>query len=632
MADSNDSSESISDGKEQVYGSSYEQNEGASPATAPDYYERSQGGWFRGRSRFAAKATMAVLLVGTVIAILVAVLVSGGNKSNRGTTTSQSSLGNAEPNNSVPTASPAGSSTTTTTAAPVSISSTTTAAPVRAPTSTTTTTPAPSKAPVTTTTTAAPAQSSELVEFIKSKMADGGLSLLTSDSYQSKAMQFVQSTYISGEHDSQRVLQRFALACIYHATNMVENAYTKEELGENGVTFGWNKADGWLVEANECTWHGISCNSQGYVEEIDLAQNKLTGSFPPDTVMMKSSLVRLILLGNLYLYNYGDSGINWLGELENLKELDISETAFHYFGIPPAIGNLLQLEVLDVSYSLLYGSLQYVVFQSLDNLEYLDIGGNQYDTPLPPSIGELPKLQYFYAAECALTGDLSIWTTPDQTPELLELWIDKNYEISGSIPPEIGQYSNLVSLSLSELGIDGAIPTELGDLSQMKRMWLFGNSLNGNIPPHLANMTQLTRLEVEKNDLVGDMPEEICAKVSPYGLIEVLEADCDESNPEVSCAYPTCCTCCGEQCAVENFAPEAESLKTEHSGSLRKLAASTMKPLTAEDRIRNRQQLRHEKLLKRKDPVHAKAATEARQKGLDFHAKQMAFLQSQNQN
>ncbi|KAL7580263.1 hypothetical protein ACA910_012999 [Epithemia clementina (nom. ined.)] len=533
----------------------------------------------------------------------------------------------------------------------------TTQAPTLAPTPAPTTrqpTPFPTtKAPVLT-----PSPTTEIFHFLKPRLPDSGLSLLFRDSYQTKAIEWTQKTFLPEEHDEQRVIQRFVLACIHYATNQVASPYTRYTFGQDGVFSGWFESQGWLEEPNECLWYGITCNKDGQVEEIDLSENLLTGTFPAETSLLKTSLTRLILHNNL-VYNYGEFGNAWLGELTKLKELDLSGTAFQYVGIPGYIGQLENLEVLDVSYSLYFGPLQEETFQNLTHLQYLDIGGNSYNSSLPESIGNLTNLVYFYADDCDLEGDLSVWATPEQLPALYELWIDNNPMMTGTLPSELGQYSNLTSISLTGLGITGKIPTQLGNLRGLEQLWLVDNKLNGKIPSQFGSLTKLTILELESNDLSGSMPKEICKAVQQTRVLDVLEADCgdDKSKAKVQCDYPNCCTCCGSKCidndprplssipavVVQSAEREPPSTTTttateeqaggngrrrnlwsenRTTGSTRHSTSTT----TTEDRHTLRHRQRQERVRRLKDPYHAELAAKVKKENLEFHPENQNFL------
>ena len=61
--------------------------------------------------------------------------------------------------------------------------------------------------------------------------------------------------------------------------------------------------------------------------------------------------------------------------------------------------------------------------------------------------------------------------------------------LTGEIPTELGNLSNLTGLYLGENQLTGEIPTELGNLSNLTRLYLDGNSgLSGPLPgPDLAH-------------------------------------------------------------------------------------------------------------------------------------------------
>ena len=94
-------------------------------------------------------------------------------------------------------------------------------------------------------------------------------------------------------------------------------------------------------------------------------------------------------------------------------------------------------------------------------------------------------------------------------------------QLTGAIPAELGDLSNLTGLILSsnqqylpetrtfEGGLTGAIPAELGDLSSLEVLDLGGNQLTGSIPPELGNLSSLTGLFLRNNQLTGTIPPEL---------------------------------------------------------------------------------------------------------------------------
>ena len=81
--------------------------------------------------------------------------------------------------------------------------------------------------------------------------------------------------------------------------------------------------------------------------------------------------------------------------------------------------------------------------------------------------------------------------------------------LSGEIPAELGRLTNLQILSLSANGLSGKIPAELGDLANLQRLDLLQNELSGEIPEELENLANLERLYLHRNKLSGEIPAEL---------------------------------------------------------------------------------------------------------------------------
>ena len=93
--------------------------------------------------------------------------------------------------------------------------------------------------------------------------------------------------------------------------------------------------------------------------------------------------------------------------------------------------------------------------------------------------------------------------------------------LSGPIPPELGNLTSLEGLQLSENDLTGPIPPELGNLTSMRNLDLAGNNLTGALPAELAGISTLRQLSLGNNSgLSGPLP----ARLTNLRL-EVLVAD-----------------------------------------------------------------------------------------------------------
>lgn len=180
----------------------------------------------------------------------------------------------------------------------------------------------PANAPPSPLPTQAPTEQS-LLQLLQQNSLGDGSELLDSTSYQHKAMIWLESIPSHKSLIEDAMLQKFALACIYYATYQQRTLYTDAVYGYDSIPPGWNRTDNWLSEQDECTWFGILCNDDGWVNDIELYSNSLTGSFPPEVVYLKQSLIALDLFDNV-IWNQGDAGHAWLEQMTKLGEYMLS--------------------------------------------------------------------------------------------------------------------------------------------------------------------------------------------------------------------------------------------------------------------------------------------------------------------
>ena len=81
--------------------------------------------------------------------------------------------------------------------------------------------------------------------------------------------------------------------------------------------------------------------------------------------------------------------------------------------------------------------------------------------------------------------------------------------LTGFIPPEIGNLENLKRLLLEKNNLTGAIPSQLGQLTSLEFLILNDNKLTGSIPSQLGNLSNLDDLLLFNNFLTGSIPNEI---------------------------------------------------------------------------------------------------------------------------
>lgn len=122
-----------------------------------------------------------------------------------------------------------------------------------------------------------------------------------------------------------KIVQYYALYCIFEATNAIPNVITDSDPRFNNVQFpGWQLKTGWLSNnLDPCEgWHGITCDESKKVTKIELYKNLLTGIFPHEVTLLASdgprstgagNLNRLDLFSNEFLFNDFDN--SWMSHL-----------------------------------------------------------------------------------------------------------------------------------------------------------------------------------------------------------------------------------------------------------------------------------------------------------------------------
>lgn len=249
----------------------------------------------------------------------------------------------------------------------------------------------------------------------------------------------------------------------------------------------WRRNDNWATDAPIDTWYGVA-RSYGsrYGIQLDLSENGLFGSIPPE-----------------------------IGQLKSLETLNLTRNDLTG-PIPPEIGNLANLEALYLGGNDFSGVIPRQLGR-LRNLQTLRIWGNRLVGPIPPELGNLDSLRTLDLADNQLSRHI-----PRQLgnlANLYNLYLDRN-RLSGPIPPQFGDLANLRFLRLSENELAGPIPPELGNLAYLKRLFVEDNQLSGPIPPELANLSSMERLWLSGNALSGPLPKAL-ADISGLGFLSL---------------------------------------------------------------------------------------------------------------
>ncbi len=283
------------------------------------------------------------------------------------------------------------------------------------------------------------------------------------------------------------------------------------------------------VTGLELSGHGLNgeipaeLGSLSSLEVLDLRRNRLTGEIPGELSSL-AGLERLFLSGNQLTGCVSDG-------LRDVRENDLSNLGLSFCGdIACVIGGavtdaansglVLDCETLLAARDTLAGSATLnwaaythirnwngvVVLGSPERVTWLSLAENQLTGEIPPELGNLDNLELLSLWGNQLTGEIP----PElgNLDNLKNLWLSRN-QLSGEIPPELGNLDNLQVLSLMKTQLTGEIPPELGNLTNLLRLWLRDNQLTGEIPPELGNLANLQYLGLQGNQLTGEIPPEL---------------------------------------------------------------------------------------------------------------------------
>ncbi|OYE03750.1 leucine-rich repeat domain-containing protein [Nostoc sp. 'Peltigera membranacea cyanobiont' 232] len=135
-----------------------------------------------------------------------------------------------------------------------------------------------------------------------------------------------------------------------------------------------------------------------------------------------------------------------------------------------------------------------------DNVTKLNLSGRSLTT-LPPEIGQLTNLQTLDLSDNQLS---SLPPEIGQLTNLQSLDLDNN-QLS-SLPAEIGQLTNLQSLDLRSDQLS-SLPAEIGQLTNLRSLYLYNNKLS-SLPAEIGQLTNLQSLYLDGNQL-SSLPAEI---------------------------------------------------------------------------------------------------------------------------
>ncbi|TYH56958.1 hypothetical protein ES332_D08G056700v1 [Gossypium tomentosum] len=258
-----------------------------------------------------------------------------------------------------------------------------------------------------------------------------------------------------------------------------------------------------LMKGNSFMGHfNIPSHLNPNMSIVDISDNKIQGPIPANICSVFPQLARLNLSSNFLQGN-----------------------------IPPCLGNLKTMLMIDLSHNQLYGGIPEMSAQS-DSLMFLRLSNNHLSGKISPTIFCSSSLQFLYLDGNKFDGNIpsiDISTFPYYSLSDIDL---SNNNLSGELPRWIWNVSNLQTLAVSNNQLKGLIPMELCylvsleflDLSKnnffgpipscfhaqsIKHLHLSRNRLSGTLTNAFFNSSSLVTLDLSENQLTGEIPYKI---------------------------------------------------------------------------------------------------------------------------
>ena len=316
---------------------------------------------------------------------------------------------------------------------------------------------------------------------------------------------------------------------------------------------GWDESDkeGWLSD-NLADWSNVTVNDEGRVTELKLQDPK--GMIPAEiggltelkklTIYMRNkkgedpescipgTISELKNLESLIITCSVPCTAPSLAEMSGLKTLSLRCPKSAY----PEIGGR---DLTEITLNDFHGASPESIYEMKD-LKKLVINPNELDGGISPKIGQLTNLEHLQIDFSQFIGSVDVpeASLPEEIFSLtnLKYLFLRGVATTGKIPASVGGLTNIKSMILTNLGLYGELPKELGDLPNIETLEIYNNKIEGKIPVELFKATTLRQLWLDHNLLSGTIPAEIGNLVN----LESIQLQCNQLTGSIPASLAKC--------------------------------------------------------------------------------------------
>ncbi len=256
---------------------------------------------------------------------------------------------------------------------------------------------------------------------------------------------------------------------------------------------GWLNDENWVTDAPLSGWYGVALDTLGYVTELTLPSNRLSGTLPEA-----------------------------ISDLRYLERLDLKDNLLSG-DLPDRLGQLIRLRSLLLHRNDLAGALP----PSLEDVETIDtITWDRSEVCVPGTSGfrnwvsSVPDVRNLVAHHYCDQGDretlaMLYGNTGGSDWNLHTDWLDEG-ALEHWFGVDTDSIGRVLRLNLTDNGLAGRFPAVISRLERLRGLWIGGNALSGRLPPslvlldledlHFANTSLCIPMEEAFQRWMADVP------------------------------------------------------------------------------------------------------------------------------
>uniref|UniRef100_A0A5B6Z495 non-specific serine/threonine protein kinase n=1 Tax=Davidia involucrata TaxID=16924 RepID=A0A5B6Z495_DAVIN len=248
--------------------------------------------------------------------------------------------------------------------------------------------------------------------------------------------------------------------------------------------------------SDPCKWDRVQCSNDNRITHIQIGQQGLKGSLPPNLNSLTAlqifevmgneltgplpslaglgSLQRILLSNNNFSFIPSD----FFTDLTSLADVSLDQNLFSAWTIPDSLRNASALRTFSAVSANISGKIpDFFGGDIFPSLQVLHLSFNNLEGGLPASFSGSIVSLWLNGQSSKLNGTIDVLQNMTQ---LTELWLQSN-SFSGPLPDFSGLIG-LQNLSLRDNGFTGPVPASLVNLQSLKTVNLTNNMLQGPTP------------------------------------------------------------------------------------------------------------------------------------------------------